>query len=53
MFVVLSNMNCTDAMPTVDEAVADSVLVPERVAFAIGIVMDPLGGGTTVAGWKA
>ena len=40
----LSTLNCTLATPTLSDAVAVTVVVPERVALAVGEVIDTAGG---------
>jgi len=43
-----SSMNCTLAIPTLLEAFAETVTVPETVALAAGAVMETVGGGLMV-----
>jgi len=40
----LSTSNCTLAIPTLSVALAVNVVVPDKVAFADGAVMDTVGG---------
>ena len=41
-------MNCTPAMPTLEEAVAETVMVPETVAPDAGELIEKVGGVETV-----
>src|SRR5207249_12302922 len=44
-----SNLNCTPATPTLSEALADTVTVPETVDPLAGAVMDTVGGVVSAA----